>query len=171
MKTERHLPVASLPIHTPEGNFVAHYSERGLMQLDFPSPKNPAPGWVDLPGIRPKINRWHRLTTRSLKEVLAGREISQLPPFDLSNGTKFQQTVWAEILKIPIGQTRTYSQLAQKISNPKARRAVGQGCGANPIPLLIPCHRLVAVHGKIGGFSGGLKWKTLLLRREGVLFT
>ncbi len=171
MKTERHLPVAILPAHTPDGVFMAQYSGEGLMQLDFPSSKHLAPGWVDLPGIRSKINRWHRLTVKALKEVLAGEELSELPPFDLRNGTEFQRVVWDAIGKIPVGQTRTYSAFAKSLGNAKARRAVGQGCGANPIPLLIPCHRLVAVKGNLGGFSGGLKWKALLLRREGVLFT
>ena len=170
MKSEHRLPLATLPIKTSEGIFLAHYSEHGLMFLDFPSSKNSSPAWVEIPGIRAKISRWHRLTIRALKEALAGKEISKAPPYDLSGATDFQRHVWSELEKIPIGKTKTYGELALEIENPKAVRAVGRGCATNPIPILIPCHRLVAARGKIGGFSGGLKWKESLLRREGVLF-
>ncbi len=170
MKSTRRLPIATLPIHTTEGTFLAHYSDKGLMHLDFPSGKNSAPGWAEVPGVRAKISRWHKLTTRALKEALAGKSISKPPPYDLGDTTEFQRNVWSALEKIPLGETRTYSELAREIGNPKAVRAVGRGCATNPIPILIPCHRLVAVRGKIGGFSGGLKWKEALLRREGVLF-
>jgi len=170
MKSTRRLPIATLPIHTPEGTFLAHYSENGLMQLDFPSGKNPVPGWAEVPGVRLKISRWHKLTTRALKEALAGKAVEAPPPYDLDEATDFQRKVWSALETIPLGKTRTYGELARKIGSPKAVRAVGRGCATNPIPVLIPCHRLVAARGKIGGFSGGLKWKEALLRREGVLF-
>lgn len=139
------------------------------MRLDFPSRKKPAPGWVEIPGVRARISRWHKLTARSLKDVLAGKPVSKLPPFDLDDTTEFQRKVWSALEKIPAGETKTYGDLARQLGNPKAMRAVGRGCGTNPIPILIPCHRLVAARGKIGGFSGGLKWKEALLKREGVV--
>lgn len=171
MKAKHRLPIASLPILTTDGIFLAHYSEHGLMSLDFPSRKKPAAAWAEIPdSLHAQISRWHKLTTLSLKEVLSGKPISKSPPYDLSESTDFQRSVWSALEKIPIGETQTYGELAEEIGNPKAVRAVGRGCATNPIPLLIPCHRLVAVHGKIGGFSGGLKWKEALLKREGVLF-
>ncbi|MEO6033651.1 MAG: methylated-DNA--[protein]-cysteine S-methyltransferase [Verrucomicrobiota bacterium] len=170
MKSNRRLPIATLPIHTPEGTFLAHYSDKGLMQLDFPSGKKPLPAWAEVPGVRAKISRWHKLTTRSLKKALAGKAISKSPPYDLDDSTDFQRNVWSALERIPIGETRTYGEVARLIGNAKAVRAVGRGCATNPIPILIPCHRLVAVRGKIGGFSGGLKWKESLLKREGALF-
>ncbi|MEO6182003.1 MAG: methylated-DNA--[protein]-cysteine S-methyltransferase [Verrucomicrobiota bacterium] len=170
MKSTHRLPIASLPIQTHDGIFLAHYSELGLMQIDFPSAKKPVPAWVEIPGIRAQISRWHKLTTRSLKEVLSGKPISNPPPYDLSHATEFQRQVWSALERIPIGETKTYGELADEIGNPKAMRAVGRGCATNPIPILIPCHRLVAARGKIGGFSGGLKWKESLLKHEGVLF-
>lgn len=169
MKSNHRLPVASLPVETVDGIFLAHYSAEGLMRLDFPSRKKPTPGWVEISGLRARISRWHKLTTRALKEVLAGKPISKLPPFDLSETTEFQRKVWSALEKIPAGQTKTYGELARELGNAKAMRAVGRGCGTNPIPILIPCHRLVAARGKIGGFSGGLKWKEALLKREGVV--
>jgi O-6-methylguanine DNA methyltransferase len=70
--------------------------------------------------------------------------------------------------RISCGQTQSYGEIAKAIGKPKAVRAVGGACGANPIPVLVPCHRVLAAGGKIGGFSGGLDWKRKLLAREGV---
>ena len=81
-------------------------------------------------------------------------------------GTPFQKKVWKAIATIPYGETRSYKWIAQKIGHPKAVRAVGQACGANPFPFIIPCHRVVASNGKIGGFSLGLKLKRRLLKLE-----
>lgn len=171
MKGKHRLPIASLPIQTPDGTFLAHYSEQGLMGLDFPSRKKPVPAWAEIPGeIHAQISRWHKLTTRALKEALLAKPFSELPPYDLTDATAFQRKVWTALEKIPIGETKTYGEVARELGNPKAMRAVGRGCGTNPIPVLIPCHRMVAGQGKIGGFSGGLQWKELLLQREGVLF-
>jgi len=88
------------------------------------------------------------------------------PRFGTSAGTVFQQAVWNELKKIPRGQTRTYGEIAAAIGRPNAVRAVGSACGANPIPLFIPCHRVVAKNG-LGGFGAGLPWKKLLLELEG----
>jgi len=86
----------------------------------------------------------------------------------IPQGTDFQQAVWRELKKIPRGQTRTYGEIAAAIGSPKAVRAVGSACGANPLPVFIPCHRVVAKNGP-GGFGSGLPWKILLLTMEGVL--
>ncbi|MBI4125345.1 MAG: MGMT family protein [Deltaproteobacteria bacterium] len=81
-------------------------------------------------------------------------------------GTPFQMAVWRAIRLIPYGQTRSYQWIAKKIGNPKAVRAVGQACGANPTPILVPCHRVVGSGGRLGGFSRGLRLKRQLLRLE-----
>jgi methylated-DNA-[protein]-cysteine S-methyltransferase len=86
---------------------------------------------------------------------------------DLDSGTNFQQQVWQALLHIPTGQTRSYGEVAAAIRHPKAVRAVGAACGANPIPVLVPCHRVLAAGRRLGGFSAGLDWKTRLLAREG----
>jgi methylated-DNA-[protein]-cysteine S-methyltransferase len=100
--------------------------------------------------------------------VLAGRALGALPPFDITAGTAFQQRVWSALRKIGCGQTQSYGEIARAIGKPKAVRAVGGACGANPIPVLVPCHRVLAANRKLGGFSGGLNWKRTLLAREGV---
>jgi O-6-methylguanine DNA methyltransferase len=93
------------------------------------------------------------------------RLVHDFKPAGLPAGTAFQQAVWRELKKIPRGQTRTYGEVAAAIGCPKAVRAVGTACGANPLPLFIPCHRVVAQNGP-GGFGRGLPWKLLLLEIE-----
>jgi O-6-methylguanine DNA methyltransferase len=118
--------------------------------------------------IPTKVRRWHRATEAALKAILAGRAAKTLPPLDWSGKTEFQKSVWRALRKIRRGQTKSYGEIARAIGNPKAVRAVGGACGANPIPVLVPCHRVLAANGKIGGFSGGLNRKRELLKREGV---
>lgn len=86
-------------------------------------------------------------------------------PLDL-RGTRFQKRVWQELAKISMGETQTYSAIARRIKKPKAVRALGGACGANPIPLLIPCHRVIG-YKSLGGFSAGISLKKNLLNHEG----
>jgi len=81
-------------------------------------------------------------------------------------GTDFQKRVWKELLKIPYGETKSYSEIAEAIGRPAAVRGVGTACGSNPIPLLIPCHRVVGKDGSLTGFSGGLDKKKYLIELE-----
>jgi len=87
---------------------------------------------------------------------------------DLSSGTPFQISVWEELLKIPYGEVKNYGGIAKEIGNPGAARAVGNAVGANPVPIIIPCHRVVATNG-LGGYSCGIEIKKKLLRAEGVI--
>jgi O-6-methylguanine DNA methyltransferase len=162
MKTEQ----IELPVATAEGNFMACYSKNGLARLDFPKVNTPASN-IPAAGISTQIRLWHRITETALKAVLAGRAPRKFPPLDVV-GTAFQKSVWNALRKIPAGQTRSYGEVAQAIGRPRAVRAVGGACGANPIPVLVPCHRVLAANKKIGGFSSGLAWKRRLLAREGV---
>jgi AraC family transcriptional regulator, regulatory protein of adaptative response / methylated-DNA-[protein]-cysteine methyltransferase len=86
-------------------------------------------------------------------------------------GTPFQQRVWEELRRIPLGETRTYGALAAAVGNPGASRAVGGANGANNVAVLIPCHRVIATDGTLGGYAYGLTIKGELLRREGALPT
>jgi O-6-methylguanine DNA methyltransferase len=158
-----------LPIQTRDGEFMAHYSEKGLCGLDFPSRDAQQKGRMNGGKIPAEIQSWHRETTRALENALAGRLVKELPPLDLSRGTDFQQRVWRVLKSIACGKTVSYGEVADEIGDRKAVRAVGRACGANPIPVLIPCHRVLASNQRIGGFSGGLDWKRRLLAREGVL--
>ncbi|MDP3832259.1 MAG: methylated-DNA--[protein]-cysteine S-methyltransferase [Ignavibacteriaceae bacterium] len=103
-----------------------------------------------------------------LKEYFAGQRKKFSVKVDLS-GTQFQLRVWKELTKIPYGKTISYKQLAIKTGDAKAVRAVGGANGSNPIPIIIPCHRVINANGELGGYSGGLDIKSTLLTLEGVL--
>ncbi len=92
--------------------------------------------------------------------------------FDLPlrpEGTPFQKAVWAELAKIPYGEYRSYKQIAEAVGDPKKARAVGGACHVNPLPLVVPCHRVIASDGSLGGFGGGLELKYYLLMLEGAI--
>jgi O-6-methylguanine DNA methyltransferase len=168
MKTDNGTNMWALPIPTPDGEFIAHYSRQGLCGLGFPSlGKRPKTGTAAVPPP-PGIRRWHATTATALARALQGQEPKSLPPLDCSLGTEFQRRVWQVLRRIRPGQTCSYAEVAQEVGNPKAVRAVGGACGANPIPVFVPCHRVLAANQRLGGFSGGLEWKRTLLAREGV---
>lgn len=158
-------PLIIVPIETSAGVFVAQFSDRGLAQVDFPRRYAQLPPAHSAESTSP-VREWLTLTAEALGAVLLGRKPWALPPLDLSGGTEFQQGVWLALQRIPVGQTKRYGELAKEIGSPKAVRAVGGACGANPIPLLIPCHRVVASNDELGGFNGGLDWKLRLLAAE-----
>ena len=147
---------------------MARYSENGLTELDFPNGRAELPLGSDAQQRVPaEIRAWHHATEAALKNILAGRAAKSLPPLDPA-GTEFQKRVWSALRRISFGKTKSYGEIARAIGKPKAVRAVGGACGANPIPVLVPCHRVLAANEKLGGFSGGLNWKRTLLAREGV---
>jgi methylated-DNA-[protein]-cysteine S-methyltransferase len=154
-----------VPIETSAGVFIAQFSDQGLAQVDFPRryARLPEP---DPAASTSPVREWVSQTAEALAAVLIGRKPLALPPLDLSAGTEFQRRVWSTMQSIQVGQTKSYGELAREIGSPKAVRAVGGACGANPIPLLIPCHRVLAANDELGGFSGGLDWKLRLLAAE-----
>lgn len=99
----------------------------------------------------------------------SGRRVEFPDKLDLSKATPFQRRVWQAARLIPYGETRTYTWLAAQVGNSSAARAVGQALGRNPLPIIIPCHRVLASNGGLGGFSGGVEMKRLLLTLEKVV--
>ena len=168
MNTKNKTEMVKLPIPTPDGQFVARYSEKGLCGLAFPNGNLTPTRHRNSTQAPDRIRSWHETTRKALTSALAGRVPKSLPPIDLSGGTDFQRRVWQTLRKIASGRTWSYSRVAQAIGKPKAVRAVGGACGANPIPVFIPCHRVLAANRRLGGFSGGLNWKRRLLGREGI---
>lgn len=156
------------------GDFLARFSTDGLAQLDFPT-RRPRGELESIEDLQGRFAGWAEQTQSALASALAASPTSSakrpLPPLDLTCGTKFRLRVWAELRRIPRGDTRSYGELADELGKRRAARAVGGACGANPIPVLIPCHRVLAASGGLGGFSGGLEWKRRLLAIEGVLLT
>jgi methylated-DNA-[protein]-cysteine S-methyltransferase len=101
------------------------------------------------------------------RDYFDGHKVDFPDKLDLSGATPFQRSVWQAARLIPYGQTRSYAWLAGQVGSPGAARAVGQALGRNPLPIIIPCHRVLAGNGGLGGFSGGLEMKRFLLRLEG----
>jgi methylated-DNA-[protein]-cysteine S-methyltransferase len=103
-----------------------------------------------------------------LDKYFAGQKVKFIYPLDLSWGTHFQQQVWKTLRSIPYGQVKTYKEIAEYIKLDHAARAIGQAVARNPLPIVVPCHRVVASNGSLGGYSSGLNWKRRLLSLEGV---
>ena len=156
--------MTTLPIHTEYGTFIAIYSENGLAELRFPDDRT-----MITSAATSSANPWHDQTTAAVLAILNNETPDRLPPVDLCRHTEFRRRVWNILQRIPAGQTLTYSEVATRLGQPSASRAVGGACGANPIPLLIPCHRVLGANDSLTGFSGGLHWKRRLLSIEGVL--
>ena len=105
------------------------------------------------------------MATIQLDEYFQGKRTTFSLPFKLT-GTPFQLAVWKELQNIPYGKTTSYKEIAQKINKPKAYRAVGMSNNKNPLPIIIPCHRVIGSNGKLIGYAGGLKLKNYLLELE-----
>ncbi|MBS3783426.1 MAG: methylated-DNA--[protein]-cysteine S-methyltransferase [Anaerolineae bacterium] len=101
-----------------------------------------------------------------LREYFSGSRQAFDLPLDV-RGTAFQRSVWSQVVRIPYGTTATYGDIAQLVGKPKASRAVGGAVGANPLPIVIPCHRVIGAEGILTGFGAGLDTKEMLLRLEG----
>jgi methylated-DNA-[protein]-cysteine S-methyltransferase len=148
---------------SPIGRLLLAGDKHALHFLSFPTGHKafgPKPEWrrVDAPFA-------------AVKRQLAAYFAGELQAFDLPlvlTGTDFQKSVWNALRRIPFGETRSYAWLAQEISRPKACRAVGAANGANPLPIIIPCHRVIGSNGALTGFGGGIETKKHLLDHETV---
>ncbi|SMC25405.1 methylated-DNA-[protein]-cysteine S-methyltransferase [Desulfacinum hydrothermale DSM 13146] len=164
-------------LSTPLGIILAVATPRGVCRLQFVRP--PLATAELLERFRSEIepflegrtlwegpNEHLQALSTQLQDYFEGKRGHPTVPVDFPGGTAFQREVWRQLRRIPYGATRTYQEVAQAMGRPKAVRAVGQACGRNPIPILVPCHRVVARSG-LGGFSSGLDIKKRLLRLEG----
>ena len=105
-----------------------------------------------------------------LSEYFEGTRKEFALPYNFTRGTDFQRQVWDIISTIPFGQSLTYGEIAIQLNNPNAARAIGGACGNNPVPIVVPCHRVLAADGQLGGFSGGKEKKRTLLDLENIPF-
>ncbi|TMB97663.1 MAG: methylated-DNA--[protein]-cysteine S-methyltransferase [Chloroflexi bacterium] len=112
--------------------------------------------------------KYLRAAHEAIIAYLQGRARTFDLPLDLDGQPSFRVKVWKVLQRIPYGRVRSYGWVARKVGKPQAARAIGGACGANPVPLLVPCHRVVAGDGSLGGFSGGVGVKKRLLRLEGL---
>jgi methylated-DNA-[protein]-cysteine S-methyltransferase len=154
-------------IHTPLGELWIAGNEQGLTNVSFPSQRGLSAAhqwsadWVYEPQAFAEARR-------QLTGYLAG----DLQVFDLplaAEGTAFRKQVWAALCNVPWGATASYGQIAKAIGRPSASRAVGAANGANPLPIIVPCHRIIGSSGQLTGYAGGLHIKQYLLELEGVL--
>jgi methylated-DNA-[protein]-cysteine S-methyltransferase len=122
----------------------------------------------DLNGVKLTEGGYAEKSAKEIQLYLEGKLKKFQTKLDLSSGTPFQISVWRALLKIPYGKVTTYGAIAKRVSNPQAARAVGNAVGANPIPIIVPCHRVVATNG-LGGYSCGIEIKKNLLGTEGIL--
>jgi methylated-DNA-[protein]-cysteine S-methyltransferase len=146
---------------SPLGPLLLACDDAGLREIRFPAVKQatkPDDDWK-------KGGAELKEVTRQLRAYFSG----ELESFELPlapEGTAFQQKVWSELCTIPYGETTSYGELARRIGNPNACRAVGLANGSNPIPIVIPCHRVIGANGKLTGYGGGLPIKEKLLALE-----
>ncbi len=148
-------------IESPTGRLLLVADECGLRAVSFAEGRTPpqvSPDWKKDPALL-------REPVRQLRAFFAG----ELQRFDLPlkpEGTEFQLRVWNALLEIPYGETTSYGELARRLGNPAASRAVGLANGSNPIAIVIPCHRVIGSTGKLTGYGGGLENKRWLLDFE-----
>jgi len=156
-------------VEAPIGALRLAATERGLAYLALPRAGGRGlAGWLArmAPGARrEEAFAPHRDAARQLLEYLAGKRTAFELALDL-RGTPFQRAVWAQLEAIPYGETRSYAEVARAIGSPNAVRAVGAANGANPVAIIIPCHRVIQSGGKLGGYGGGLDLKRRLLAME-----
>lgn len=143
-------------LNSPIGPLTLVVDEEGrLTEVTFGAPASP-----------PADPAASRAAAQQLTEYFSGTRRSFDLPLNL-RGTEFQLAVWNELLRIPYGDTITYAELAQRIGRPAAIRAVGAANGANPIPVIVPCHRVIGSNGTLTGYGGGIERKQWLLAHEG----
>jgi len=149
-------------LETPIGTLLIAGDADAIRVIAFPQDgkaRQPEPGWQK--SSRGAVGE----AMRQLREYFAGQRSDFCLPL-APEGTEFQRSVWKRLQEIPYGETISYGELAKRIGNPNASRAVGAANGQNPIPIVIPCHRVIGANGKLTGFGGGLPTKEALLALE-----
>lgn len=152
-------------LDSPVGPLLLAAGDDGLRLIEFANPRHPTTPEADW---REGDNAVLRVTRAQLREYFAGARRA----FDLPlapRGTAFQRRVWDALATIPYGSTTSYGEIARRIGTPDAVRAVGAANGRNPLPIVVPCHRVIGADGSLTGFGGGLPTKRFLLRLEGAL--
>jgi methylated-DNA-[protein]-cysteine S-methyltransferase len=170
-------PAATVPavswdaIATPIGRVLVAVGPRGLLRVGFRQPEAAFVAELERQlGVRPQRSSARTAAVvAQLRAYFAGRRRAFDVPVDLRHVSPFVRRVLTATMRVPAGALVSYGEIARRIGSPGSGRAVGQALGRNPIPIVIPCHRVVAAGGRIGGYTGGLAIKRRLMRIEGVL--
>ncbi|MFD9702413.1 methylated-DNA--[protein]-cysteine S-methyltransferase [Lentzea sp. NPDC059081] len=163
------LDVAYTVVDTPVGSLLLAATERGLVRVAYDVEDHDKVLQTLSVKISPRILRAPRrldLARRELDEYFEGRRTGFDLPLDLSLSSGFRRLVQLHLPEIAYGRTETYKDVATIVGNPKAVRAVGTACATNPLPVVVPCHRVLRTDGSLGGYVGGLQAKTTLLELE-----
>lgn len=159
--------VCSAAIESPIGRIVITAGRSGVVEIVLRAGKKVLPARSR--GGDARALQHLRRACAQLVEYFAGERAGFDVALDMSGGTAFQRRVWRACARIPYGQVRSYGELAGMAGRPRSARAVGGAMGANPLPIVVPCHRVIRSDGSLGGFGSGLPIKKKLLRLEGVL--
>lgn len=163
------LDVAYRTVDSPIGALLLASTRRGLVRVAFDSENHDQVLARLASTVGPRILRASDLLdepARQLEEYFAGRRRSFDLPLDLALSGGFRRRVQRQLARIAYGDTQTYRQIAELVGSPKAARAVGTACATNPLPLILPCHRVLRSDGSLGGYAGGVDTKTVLLALE-----
>jgi methylated-DNA-[protein]-cysteine S-methyltransferase len=156
-------------LDTPIGELSVGVDDDGVCGVQFGAVEAAAPTSDSRPA--PTSDSRLAAAVDELRAYFAGELTEFTLPLSVRRGSEFERAVWAEMSKIPYGETRTYGEIAAVVGDAGAARAVGVACNRNPIPVIVPCHRIVGAGGKLVGFGGGLPRKRHLLELEaGVAF-
>ncbi|NDC12011.1 MAG: methylated-DNA--[protein]-cysteine S-methyltransferase [Actinobacteria bacterium] len=159
------MSLAQRSLRTPIGVLRVTASDRGVTNIDRVATKSNRVARQSSQRGTPAAQRQADRAVRELREYFAGKRTRFTVPVHLE-GTPFQERAWATMCKIPFGGTISYAEQARSMRAPRAVRAVGSANGANPVPIIVPCHRVVASNGGLGGYALGLAMKRWLLAHE-----
>ena len=161
------IEIATASVRSPAGPVWILASEEGLCGIRLGAVEAPSSGEARVRGLKyVRRPRWTDSPRRAIEDYFAGRERALDLKLVLREGTSFERRVWETARRIRYGSVISYGALAARCGTPGAARAVGNALGKNPIPIVIPCHRVIQSDRSIGGFSSGLAWKRFLLELE-----
>lgn len=165
MKFSNDTSLATTTLDTPIGRLRLAAADEGLAAVIFPNQKD-----IVLPKRDGSAKAQAHLAKalKALDLYFEGKKKDFTGLTLAATGTTFQKSVWKALARIPFGETRSYADVAKEIGNPKGMRAVGLANGRNPIPVIVPCHRVIGANGSLTGFGGGLPTKKWLLEFEGI---
>lgn len=154
-------------LDSPIGTVFIASTSKGICAISLAVSEEAFLSEIKKYGIPERDDKRFTELRKDLKDYFSGKRADfSKHRLDISSGTEFQKKVWGKLLEIPYGETRAYKWLAEVVGSPKAFRAVGGANGKNPIPIIIPCHRIINSDGSLGGYSGGVWIKEWLLKLE-----